>query len=147
MINKRPEQLKRLAVLFSNVANEIRMEVCLMGGHRRRTENVCRVRRLLTVTWNGPIWMTRRCLHPGPPFCLMSCEVTLSRRTVDPDVRWWIVCNDRLLNLCISPICLLPLDNHRFTVDSDCFEWCCSVNPAVHLTFKHNLPWLFSKCH
>lgn len=154
VINKRPEQLKRLAALFSNLANEMRVEVCWGGGAHKEEDRKCvlcqeaepSVCSLLSGMDQSEWPVVASFL--AHLFCLMSCELTLSRRTVDVYVRWWIKCNDRLLNLRISPVCLLLLDNHSFTVDSLVTAlWCCSVSPAVHLTFKHNQSWLFSKCH
>lgn len=121
------------------------------GGHRRRTGNVCQAAEpsvcLLLPEMVQSEWPVVA-FFLAQFFCLLSCKVTLSRRSVVAYARWWIVCNDRLLNVRISPICLLPLDNHIFTGDYLVTAlWCCSVNPAVHLTFEHNLPWLFSKCH
>lgn len=136
---------KRLPALFSNLWDEDGS--MLDGGDTHKDYRKC----VLTVCLLLP--EMDQCEWPVVAsflvhlVCLMSCEVTLSRRIVDVYVRWRIVCNGRLLNLRISAVCLLPLDNHRFTVDSVTALWCCSVTPAVHLTFKHNLPWLFSKCH
>lgn len=118
------------------------------GGHRTRTGNVCQAAEpSVCLLLPEMVQSGGAVVAPSWPGSSVLCHAEWLSADVDVYVGWWMVCNDRLLTVRVSPVCLLPRDNHTFSRDSLAASWCCSVNPAVHLTFKHNLPWLFSKCH